>query len=143
EGGTTSMTVGTVKWFNANKGYGFIQPETGNDVFVHASAIQDGGTLQDGQAVEFDITQGQKGPQATNVRAVAAQKPPPRRSDLLPRHARRLADGLASCLPREEAIMAPLLQSATTPSQGDAVVTVRGDIDAQTAGQLWQYLSYL
>jgi cold shock protein len=73
EGGTTSMTVGTVKWFNANKGYGFIQPESGNDVFVHASAIQDGGSLQDGQAVEFDITQGQKGPQATNVRAVAAQ----------------------------------------------------------------------
>jgi CspA family cold shock protein len=73
EGGTTSMTVGTVKWFNANKGYGFIQPESGNDVFVHASAIQDGGTLQDGQAVEFDITQGQKGPQASNVRPVAAQ----------------------------------------------------------------------
>jgi CspA family cold shock protein len=73
EGGTTSMTVGTVKWFNANKGYGFIQPESGDDVFVHASAIQDGGTLQDGQAVEFDITQGQKGPQAANVRAVAAQ----------------------------------------------------------------------
>jgi cold shock protein len=72
-GGTTSMTVGTVKWFNANKGYGFIQPESGNDVFVHASAINDGGSLQDGQAVEFDITQGQKGPQATNVRAVAAQ----------------------------------------------------------------------
>jgi CspA family cold shock protein len=73
EGGTTSMTVGTVKWFNANKGYGFIQPESGNDVFVHASAIQDGGSLQDGQAVEFDIVQGQKGPQAANVRAVAAQ----------------------------------------------------------------------
>jgi cold shock protein len=72
-GGTTSMTVGTVKWFNANKGYGFIQPESGNDVFVHASAIQDGGSLQDGQAVEFEITQGQKGPQAANVRAVAAQ----------------------------------------------------------------------
>jgi cold shock protein len=72
-GGTTSMTVGTVKWFNANKGYGFIQPESGNDVFVHASAIQDGGSLQEGQAVEFDVTQGQKGPQAANVRAVAAQ----------------------------------------------------------------------
>ena len=67
------MPVRTVKWFDPNKGYGFIQPESGNDVFVHASAIQDGGTLQDGQAVEFDITQGQKGPQATNVRAVAAQ----------------------------------------------------------------------
>jgi CspA family cold shock protein len=67
------MTVGTVKWFNTNRGYGFIQPEAGNDVFVHASAIHDGDTLQDGQAVEFDITQGQKGPQATNVRAVATQ----------------------------------------------------------------------
>jgi CspA family cold shock protein len=67
------MTVGTVKWFNANKRYGFIQPESGNDVFVHASAIQDGGSLQDGQPVEFDIAQGAKGPQATNVRPVAVQ----------------------------------------------------------------------
>ena len=65
------MTVGTVKWFNADKGFGFIAPESGEDVFVHASAIQDGDALQDGQAVEFDITQGQKGPQAANVRAVA------------------------------------------------------------------------
>jgi CspA family cold shock protein len=65
------MTVGTVKWFNTSRGYGFIQPEEGNDVFVHVSAIQDGDALQDGQAVEFDITQGQKGPQAANVRAVA------------------------------------------------------------------------
>jgi cold shock protein len=67
------MTVGTVKWFNANRGYGFIKPESGNDVFVHASAIEGGDSLQDGQTVEFDVTQGQKGPQATNVRAVAAQ----------------------------------------------------------------------
>ena len=67
------MTVGTVKWFNTSRGYGFIQPESGSDVFVHASAIPDGGSLQDGQAVEFDITQAQKGPQATNVRAVATQ----------------------------------------------------------------------
>jgi CspA family cold shock protein len=51
------MPVGTVKWFNPNKGYSFIQPESGNDVFVHASAIQDGGSLE-GQAVEFDITEG-------------------------------------------------------------------------------------
>ena len=43
------MTVGTVKWFNANKGYGFIKPEAGNDVFVHASAIQDGGSLDEGR----------------------------------------------------------------------------------------------
>jgi cold shock protein len=73
EGGTTSMTVGTVKWFNTNKGYGFIKPESGNDVFVHASAVQEGMELADGQAVEFDVTQGQKGPQAANVRPVAVQ----------------------------------------------------------------------
>jgi cold shock protein len=67
------MTVGTVKWFNANKGYGFIKPESGNDVFVHISAIQGDGSLEEGQAVEFDITQGQKGPQAADVRPVVAQ----------------------------------------------------------------------
>jgi len=69
------MTVGTVKWFNADKGYGFIAPESGEDVFVHFSAIQSTGyrSLDEGQAVEFDITQGQKGPQAANVRPVAAQ----------------------------------------------------------------------
>ena len=65
------MTGGTVKWFNANKGYGFIKPESGNDVFVHISAIQDGGLLDEGETVEFDITQGQKGPQAVNVRPLA------------------------------------------------------------------------
>jgi cold shock protein len=67
------MTVGTVKWFNANKGYGFIKLESGNDVFVHVSAIQDDGSLDEGQAVEFDLTQGQKGPQAVNVRPLATQ----------------------------------------------------------------------
>ena len=56
------MTVGTVKWFNANKGYGFIKPEAGNDVFVHVSAIQGDSSLEEGQAVEFDITQGQRAP---------------------------------------------------------------------------------
>jgi CspA family cold shock protein len=68
------MTVGTVKWFNPDKGFGFIAPESGEDVFVHFSAIQSTGyrSLDEGQAVEFDITQGQKGPQATNVRPVAA-----------------------------------------------------------------------
>ena len=65
------MTVGTVKWFNPNKGYGFITQESGDDVFVHVSAVQDGGSLDEGQAVEFDITQGQKGPQAINVRPLA------------------------------------------------------------------------
>ena len=67
------MTVGTVKWFNANKGYGFIKPESGNDVFVHVSAIRDGDSLDEGQAVEFDIVQGQKGPQAADVRPVVVQ----------------------------------------------------------------------
>jgi CspA family cold shock protein len=69
------MTVGTVKWFNANRGYGFIKPESGNDVFVHATAIEGEGdrSLNEGQAVEFTITQGQKGPQAANVRPVPTQ----------------------------------------------------------------------
>jgi cold shock protein len=69
------MTVGTVKWFNANKGYGFIKPEDGNDVFVHVTAIQGDGepSLEEGQAVEFDIAPGQKGPQAVNVRPLTTQ----------------------------------------------------------------------
>ncbi|HZD68152.1 MAG TPA: cold-shock protein [Actinomycetes bacterium] len=64
------MTGGTVKWFNAEKGYGFITPESGEDVFVHFSAIQSTGyrSLDEGQAVEFDVTQGPKGPQAASVR---------------------------------------------------------------------------
>ena len=64
------MASGTVKWFDPNKGYGFIQPDHGSDVFVHISALQAGGlqTLQEGEAVEFDIEQGRKGPQAANVR---------------------------------------------------------------------------
>ena len=69
------MTVGTVKWFNADKGYGFIQPESGEDVFVHFSAIQTSGyrSLNEGQAVEFDVAQGPKGPQAANVRPIEPQ----------------------------------------------------------------------
>ena len=60
---------GTVKWFNAAKGYGFISPENGEDVFVHFSAIQGNGfrELAEGQAVEFSIERGAKGLQATNV----------------------------------------------------------------------------
>lgn len=60
---------GTVKWFNASKGFGFIQRESGEDVFVHFSAIQSSGykTLNEGQAVEFEVTTGPKGLQATNV----------------------------------------------------------------------------
>jgi cold shock protein len=69
------MTVGTVKWFNAEKGFGFIAPESGEDVFVQFSAIQSTGyrSLDEGQTVEFDITQGQKGPQAANVRPLERQ----------------------------------------------------------------------
>jgi len=64
------MSTGKVKWFNESKGYGFIEPEGGGrDVFVHYSAIQGEGykTLSEGQLVEFDVTQGEKGPQASNV----------------------------------------------------------------------------
>ena len=63
------MATGKVKWFNAEKGYGFITAEDGTDVFVHFSAIQSDGfkTLDEGQAVSFDITQSDRGPQASNV----------------------------------------------------------------------------
>lgn len=63
------MQEGTVKWFNSEKGFGFIQIEGGDDVFVHFSAIQGNGfkTLDEGQRVSFDVVQGPKGPQAENV----------------------------------------------------------------------------
>src|SRR6266849_2700336 len=67
---TKMAEQGTVKWFNDAKGYGFISRQTGEDVFVHFSAIQAGGfkSLQEGQTVEFDVTKGPKGWQAENVR---------------------------------------------------------------------------
>jgi len=68
-----SNTVkGTVKWFNESKGFGFIQQESGPDVFAHFSSIVGSGfkTLSEGQQVEFNITQGQKGPQAENIVAI-------------------------------------------------------------------------
>ena len=63
------METGTVKWFNAEKGFGFIEQEGGEDVFVHFSAIQDEGfkTLDEGQTVTFEIEEGDRGPQAANV----------------------------------------------------------------------------
>ena len=71
--GGCGMVTGTVKWFNASKGYGFISPSSGgDDVFAHFSAIVMEGykTLKEGQQVEFAIQQGPKGPQASNIRSV-------------------------------------------------------------------------
>src|SRR5215208_1215084 len=86
EGGTSIMTVGTVKWFNAEKGYGFIAPESGEDVFVHFSAIQSAGyrSLDEGQVVEFDVTsrpEGRPGRQRAAAGApVASTNQPARQS---------------------------------------------------------------
>ncbi len=68
----SNTTKGTVKWFDESKGFGFIEQESGPDVFAHFSAISSEGfkTLAEGQQVEFTITQGQKGPQAENIVAV-------------------------------------------------------------------------
>jgi CspA family cold shock protein len=66
------LSKGTVKWFNSQKGFGFIEREEGDDVFVHYSEIEGSGfkDLQEGEQVEFEEVQGKKGPQATNVRQV-------------------------------------------------------------------------
>ena len=68
----SERTTGTVKWFNASKGYGFIARDSGQDVFVHQSAIQAEGyrTLEEGQRVEFEVDAGDKGPKAVNVKAL-------------------------------------------------------------------------
>lgn len=66
-----NMSQGKVKWFNRRKGYGFIEQSTGGDIFVHYSAIQ-GGKLKEGETVEFDIGEGEKGPCATNVKSIAS-----------------------------------------------------------------------
>ncbi|MFD1382452.1 cold-shock protein [Rhodanobacter aciditrophus] len=68
----STTTTGTVKWFNETKGFGFIEQKSGPDVFAHFSAIQTSGfkTLAEGQAVEFIVTQGPKGPQAENIVAI-------------------------------------------------------------------------
>ena len=73
EGRDLLVATGTVKWFNPDKGYGFITREDGPDVFVHFSAIQGEGyrNLDENQQVEFEVTEGPKGPQAANVRPVA------------------------------------------------------------------------
>ena len=68
-----STTTGTVKWFNGAKGFGFIEQESGPDVFAHFSAIAAEGfkTLMEGQKVEFTVTEGQKGPQAENITVIS------------------------------------------------------------------------
>lgn len=72
-GGSIFMQQGTVKWFNAKKGYGFISDEQGNEVFVHFSALVMDGfkELKDGEAVAFEVVDGDKGPQASNVTRIA------------------------------------------------------------------------
>ena len=68
----SNRVKGTVKWFNESKGFGFIEQQSGPDVFAHFSAISGSGfkTLAEGQSVEFTVTQGQKGPQAENIEAI-------------------------------------------------------------------------
>jgi CspA family cold shock protein len=71
--GSMTTSTGTVKWFNESKGFGFIEQDSGPDVFAHFSAIQGSGfkTLLEGQKVEFTVTAGQKGPQAENITVIS------------------------------------------------------------------------
>ena len=73
------MERGKVKWFSNEKGYGFIERENGEDVFVHYSSIGEEGfkTLDEGQEVEFEVVEGQKGPQASNLKKVGSSDPAP------------------------------------------------------------------
>ncbi len=64
------MERGKVKWFDAKKGFGFIEKQTGGDIFVHISSLKDAKSLEPGAEVEFEVTEGKKGPQASNVVAV-------------------------------------------------------------------------
>jgi CspA family cold shock protein len=84
------MAQGTVKWFNGDKGYGFIAVEGGPDVFVHFSAITGGGfrSLEEGQKVEFDITQGRRGPRRKTSGSLADAPPAPAPRQIAPREER-------------------------------------------------------
>jgi len=77
KGGMIVKSKGTVKWFNDRKGFGFIQIEGGQDVFVHYSALQEDGfkSLKEGESVEFDLVEGAKGPQAANVTKAGIEQP--------------------------------------------------------------------
>ena len=128
------MATGTVKWFNDAKGYGFIQVEGGEDVFVHYSAIQAQGfkSLAEGDKVEFEVTKGPKGLQASNVRKAIARptntsaaRRSPRRAVLLfrrPAHRRADKEKPRRLLRRSSYRAAPLVKSGTVGAGGSWVL---------------------